>query len=76
MSRSKLYWDKHKHLYPFQVQVPHKSEQDLDPREVNRILGNQFLRVPVDGIAHWGFETARARDWFQIQAGVVVHRRA
>jgi len=63
-TRSKEYWEKRQHRYPYQVKVPHMSPQDMDPREFARVTGRQFLRVPFDGIAHWGFTSEMSLDKF------------
>lgn len=65
-SKSEVYWDTHKHKYPFRTQVPHMSDQDLDPRLVPRLIGwrYKFLRVPFNGMAHWGFRDETALDIF------------
>lgn len=55
MARSKEYWDDHNAKYPHQTEVPHRSAKDPDPRKVHQLIGGGFLRVPFDGIAHWGF---------------------
>lgn len=49
------YWKIHNAKYPFQVTVPHMSAQDPKPSEVQKRINFNFLRVPFNGKAHWGF---------------------
>lgn len=57
---SKDYWERRQHRFPHQISVPYMSDQDLDPGKVPYIIGwrHKFLRVPYNGMTHWGFETA------------------
>lgn len=64
MSKSKNFWEMKQAKYPFQTEVPHMSPQDVNPRRVNEETSHLFLRVPFDGVAHWGFETQAGLDWF------------
>jgi hypothetical protein len=63
--KSIRYWNDHQHKYPFQIDVPHKSDQDIDPRIFGQLTGEDFIRVPFDGVAHWGFKSPRTLELFQ-----------
>lgn len=55
LSPPEHYWKIHNAKFPFQVTVPHMSAQDPKPDEVQKAVAFNFLRVPFDGKAHWGF---------------------
>jgi hypothetical protein len=40
---------------------------DIDPKLVPRAIGwqHKFLRVPFDGVAHWGFQTKTGMELFK-----------
>ena len=67
MSTSKDYWYSKQHKYPHQILVPHMSDEDIDPRRAQELIGweHHFLRVPINGVAHWGFKTQYALDLFK-----------
>jgi hypothetical protein len=66
-SKAEVFWEHHKQKFPYHVRVPHMSHQDMDPKLVPLAIGwhNKFLRVPFDGVAHWGFRTNAARELFK-----------
>lgn len=55
LPRAQHYWKIHNAKYPFQITVPHMSSQDPKPDEVQKAIAFNFLRVPFNGEAHWGF---------------------
>jgi hypothetical protein len=63
--RSQAYWNDHSADYPFQIIVPWMTRQDPDPREVQRTVSFNFLRVVIGGKAHWGFITQPDLDLFK-----------
>lgn len=65
--RSEQYWDKHKEFYPHRTEVLHMSKEDLDPRTFSRMTNEDFLRVPFNGKAYWGFKTAKTLKLFETQ---------
>lgn len=69
LRRSKQYWDDRKQYYPFQTTVPHMSRRDLDPKKFSRMTNEDFLRVPFNGQAYWGFKTQKCLDLFNSQGG-------
>lgn len=64
------YWSVHNQEYPFQIEVPHMSAYDVDPRKVQKEVTFNFLRVPFDGMAHWGFKSQENLDAFKKFAGI------
>lgn len=64
------YWECHQGDFPFQVEVPHMSSYDPDPKQVQQKIAFNFLRVPFDSIAHWGFEEEEHLEAFKKMAGV------
>lgn len=62
--KSEHYWNKNNHKYPHQITVPWKSKEDIDPVVVQKLVSFHFLRVPFDGISHWGFLTKTDLDNF------------
>lgn len=67
--KSKQYWVDREKYYPFKDEVPHRSEQDIDPRDFNAISHGDFLRVPFDGVAHWGFKKIEDLNLFKKMGG-------
>lgn len=67
---SEQYWNKRRSYYPFQVVVDHMSDQDVNPARFATMTRKDFLRVPFDGKAHWGFKDAESLRFFKSVAGV------
>lgn len=65
-----FYWEKHNHKYRFQISVDHMSEQDIDPRRVQKEVSFHFLRVPFGGKAYWGFLTEADLNDFKVLAKI------
>ena len=68
--KPEYFWDKNNHKFPFQCEVPHMSQQDLDPRYVQERISFHFMRVPFDKVAHWGFLSQVHLDAFKKLAGI------
>lgn len=64
-SKQEEFWNDRKHHFPYHVEVPHLSPQDLDPKDFSQRTRHRFLRVPFDGVAHWGFDNEKTRDYFK-----------
>lgn len=66
-SKSEMFWDQRERYFPFQIEVPHMSREDIDPRAIPQLIGwrHKFLRVPFNGMAHWGFRSQDALDAFK-----------
>lgn len=70
--KSKNFWEMKQADYPFQIQVAHMSPQDVDPKTFNVVTGwKPFLRVPFNGVAHWGFKDQSTLNEFKKLAEVV-----
>jgi hypothetical protein len=66
---SRRYWADREHMYPHQIEVEHMSGFDLNPRLFAREVSMDFLRVPFDGIAHWGFRYEQTLEKFKQMIG-------
>lgn len=69
-AKSREYWEAKQRLYPHQVEVEQWSAQDIDPRTFARDVSRDFLRVPFDGIAHWGFRYPQTLEKFKHIVGL------
>jgi hypothetical protein len=67
MYKNMEYWNRHQQKYPFQTDVPYRSEADVDPREMSKLIRGDFLRVPEPDIkiTHWGFKSPQDLEFFQ-----------
>lgn len=61
---ARRFWEKREKFYPYKVNVDHMSKADVDPSKFRYMTKGEFLRVPFDGVAHWGFKDAVTRDDF------------
>lgn len=68
---SRRHWEARQHTFPYQIKVPHMSAADLNPRLFSRQVSMDFLRVPFDGIAHWGFRYEQTLEKFKKMAGLI-----
>lgn len=69
-NKSENYWNMIKESYPHHVAVAHLSAADLDPRVVNAKVTKHFKRVPVFGVAHFGFARLEDLNKFKRLAGL------
>lgn len=69
-ARSRRYWEDKQHMYPYQIEVEQFTAADLDPRTFARDISMDFLRVPFDGIAHWGFRYPQTLEKFMSITGL------
>ena len=67
---SRAHWEARQHSFPFQIEVVHMSASDLNPAIFAREISRDFLRVPFDGIAHWGFRYPQTLEKFKSMAGL------
>lgn len=70
VQKSEHYWNCHNHKYPHQVMVGQFSKYDIDPKVAQQKISFHFLRVPFNGVAHWGFEQEYELDRFKRLVGL------
>lgn len=64
------FWHKVKGNFPHHVVVPYMSEKDVDPRTLNQTLTRDFIRVPFNGLTHFGFMHKHHFEKFKMERGL------
>lgn len=67
---SRDHWESREKAFPYQIEVVHMSAQDLNPRLFANEVSRDFLRVPFNGMAHWGFRYEQTLEKFKAMAGL------